>query len=115
VRIHRALGLIAVLVFVAACDEKASKQLDDVRAELASLKTPAGVTAADAQVSLGEMDAFASQTYCAADEKAGRAALDSMLRAAGWEPVAASGIADATTLAQYHKGVLRAVLRVEAD
>jgi hypothetical protein len=112
---RRPPSLVAALLLVAAaCGGKASKQLDGVRGELASLKTPPGLTAADPQVSLGEMDAFGTQTYCAADEKLGRTALDSMLKDAGWEPVATSGNADAT-LGQYHKGALRAVLRLDAE
>ena len=48
------------------------------------------------RVGLGEMYAEGGQTYCVNDEKAGQAALDSMLRNAGWEPVSSSTTADAT-------------------
>jgi hypothetical protein len=112
---RRPLSLIAPVLLAVACEGQGSKQVDGVRAELASLKTPAGVTAADPQVSLGEMDAFGTQTYCGADEKAAGGALDSMLTKAGWEPVSVSGNAEATALGQYHKGALRAVLRLDPE
>jgi hypothetical protein len=86
-----------VLAVGGGCDGRDAKAVAVVERELALLTPPAGMAPTDQRVGLGEMYAEGTQTYCVGDQKAGQAALDSMLRNAGWEPVSASTTADATT------------------
>jgi hypothetical protein len=93
---RRVIALVAlVLAAGAGCHRRDAKAVAAVEAELALLKAPVGMTPTDQRVGLGEMYAEGSQTYCVDDEKGGQAALDSMLRTAGWEPLSASTTADA--------------------
>jgi hypothetical protein len=103
-----------VLVCAGGCNGRDAKALAVVRSELALLKPPPGMTPTDERVGLGEMYAEGAQTYCVGDEKAGQAALDSMLRNAGWEPVSTSTTADAT-LWRYGKGQRLGALSLESQ
>jgi apolipoprotein N-acyltransferase len=113
----RRAGLVSVVLLAAwagACAGKSATAMRVVRDELALLRSPLGVTVTDQRVELGEMDAFGALAYCVADGRAGRQALDSMLRDAGWEAVSTSGSADATAWS-YTKRDLRGTLRLEAE
>jgi len=95
---HRMLLALAAVVLAFGCGSRGrdAKAMAAVKRELALLTPPAGIAPADQNVGLGEMYAEGTQTYCVGDEKAGQAALDSMLRKAGWEPTSTSTTADAT-------------------
>jgi len=98
------LGLVAAaLAFGAGCHGRDAKAMAAVESELALLKPPAGVAATDKQAGLGEMYAEGGQNYCVSDEKAGQAALDAMMRSAGWEPVSTSTTPDGIVW-RYRKG-----------
>ena len=109
--------LLALAVVVACgegCHRRDAKAVAVVESELAILKPPAGIVPTEQRAGLGEMYAEGAQTYCVRDEKAGEGALDSMLRAAGWEPVSTSSTAEATVW-HYHKGERLGSLTLEAQ
>lgn len=110
--------LLALAAFLVACGEgchrRDAKAVAAVEGELALLRPPAGLAPTDQRVGLGEMYAEGAQTYCVSDAKTGERALDSMLRAAGWEPVSTSTTADATVW-RYHKGDRLGSLSLEAQ
>jgi hypothetical protein len=97
-RSRRTLVALAAVVLACGggCDRRDTKAVAVVERELGLLKPPVGFAPTEQRVGLGEMNAEGGQTYCVSDERAGQAALDSMLRNAGWEPVSSSSTADAT-------------------
>jgi hypothetical protein len=106
-------ALVAVVLACAAgCHGRDAKAMAVVQGELALLRPPSGLTATDQKVGLGEMYAEGAQTYCVGDEKAGQAALDAMLRDAGWAPLSSSTTAD-TILWHYRKDQCHGLLVLE--
>ncbi len=82
---RRLVVTLAVGCVVACHNPREAKAMETVKAELALLQPPAGMEPTETTPpGLGEMDASGAQTYCVPDEKAGQAALDAMLRKAGW-------------------------------
>lgn len=111
---NRALIIAVAMTCAVACDRRGSKAMDVVRGEFSLLQPPGGIAPQDQQVGLGEMYAEGVQTYCVKDGNAGRPALDSMLRNAGWEPVSSSTTAG-ETLWHYRKGQHLGSLRLDAQ
>ena len=107
-----AASVAVSLASLVGCDARDAKALTTVRSELALLKAPAGMEPVDENVGLGEMYAEGSRTYCAADEKAGQAALDGMLRDAGWKPLSTTTTVEGTSW-RYGKGRHLGSLRLE--